>query len=331
MKAFKFLLIFFVFGFGFSDAYGQKYQAAAITFEEDDDLVTYFSEHLGEDISWKNFQKSETEQQIETLEFEWEKIGEKLRFITLFRSRGDTVIMEPSEQDDECFFNVRNNTFMEFIPDPVSPRIRRGQLKPLKQSKEGQEEYEKLYIRYGDNARVQVVKVELEEAGDDGEWKKLSGKKAFEVASVKKVENENVTAFAEENEIEIMHHPGYHSMSQNILETAYAMAYVFDVDGKSIQIRSHEDNDGIFSYSSMLEKVDENIYRAVVMNAFYEFHLNEEANGAFEPEKVVYGEYLNVDESLKGTDAYEDLQPNHEGKVYMSVIEQIVEEIPLDE
>lgn len=302
----------------------QTHQVKDIKFIDNEDALEYFkmteSNHL---TLYSAMARSSTANELKSMRYEFKKEGENLELIQYLGERSNSLPLEKG--DDETYHRVMGRQIITIRLDKKEPVMFLDTHVPLEESKEHKETYDKLIADYGENIRAYRAELELEQLTQEDISKEFHIEKTFEVTDVSVKSDEKVLDFAEEF-IDLKLYNNYHTYSQSTLDRTFMdMEYKITIDGQKASIRA-----GAMSFSSTLNKIEENRYRFEIGRAYYDFILTSGDTGSFDVARIEHAEFFPPNEKFLNTAEYKDLKEKYgENIPYFTVVKE-VKEIPVE-
>lgn len=302
----------------------QTHQVEDIKFEDNEDALEYFkmteSNHL---TLYSAMARNSTANELKSMRYEFKKEGENLALIQYRGERSNSLTLEKG--DDETFYRDMGRQSILVRFDEKEPVMFLDTHVPLEESKEHKETYDKLTAEYGENIRAYRAELELEQLTQEDIANELHIEKAFEVTDVSVKSDEKVLDFAKEF-IDLKLYNNYHTYSQSTLDRTFMdMKYKITIDGPKASIRA-----GAISFSSTLNKIEENRYRFETGRAYYDFILTSDDTQSFDVARIEHAEFFPPDEEYLKTAEYKDLKEEYGENIPYFTVVKGVKEIPVE-
>lgn len=307
-----------------SVAIAQTHQVEDVKFEDNEDALEYFKKTESNHLTlYSAMARNSTANELKSMRYEFKKEGENLEFIQFMGERSNSLTLEKS--DDETFHRDMGRQSITVRFDGKEPVIFIDTHVPLNESENHKETYDKLIAEYGENIRAYRTELELKQITQEDIANELHIEKAFEVTDVSVKSDEKVLDFAEEF-IDLKLYNNYHTYSQSVLDRTFKdMKYKISIDGSRASIRA-----GAMSFSSTLNKIEENRYRFETGRAYYDFILSSGDTGSFDVVRIEHAEFFPPNEEYLKSAEYKDLKEEYgENIPYFTVVKE-VKEIPVE-
>jgi hypothetical protein len=300
-------------------AFSQQYEIEEIAYTNDPLVEDYFA-NQDEVIQWKGLMRSEYEQQTKSMTFSFMPEEDTL-FVAATMGSREMEMAFPESAPNVYEYTSRRKFWRIFMDDENPPRMVQGRYKSLKEGSSGAD-LEALKDKYGDKAEVFVTTLMLKEM--DAEAQAINVTKAYEVVGVKLMVNEDVMDFAEENRTHFM---GYNKANEERLRKTYMNnQFQVTIEGKRARIKSINDENSSFSFSSTLEQPKKDVYRIRQYNSFWDFYVEEGAEEEFKAEQLNYVTFIQLKESDKEAEDYQKLKKKYgEFLPYNTIVQELKE------
>jgi len=298
----------------------QTYEVSGIEYTNDPLVDKYFAD-MKSAVQWQGLMRSEYEQQTKPQVYQLQKSEDSV--IATVEYRGREISLTFEEVAPGQYQYATEKKFMKIIYENNHPTLIQGRYKSIPKSELSREAYEALTEKFGDKLEVFVTTLTLKKIDKDSPLHKLEVKKAFKVTGVELMVNEDVMEFGEAHRDMFM---GYRKSSEPMIKKTYmGRQFQVEIDRKKVRVKSINDRNSSFSFSSSLETPEENVYRVQQYKTLWDFYVDDPES--FEVTKLKYISFIELKEEDKNAPEYEKLKGKYGERLPYNIIVQEVEEI----
>lgn len=315
---YKIILNIFLLVVAISVAHAQNYAVKSVKFQNNEEALKYFesvdSKYVGR---YSEFYQRMLINELSEMQFDLNRSDESLELVA-YRGSTSTIDTLIKTNTNNYRKDIKGKSYLVKY-DSGEPLLELEYYVTLKESEIDEVALDKLVEKESKRIKLYSAVINLGKSTKENSFSSIN--RVYKVISVLLRTDEKVLKFAEEY-VNLDLYTKNYKYSQKELENIFlGMEYEIKTDGRIANIRA-----GAISFSSNLQKVEENIFRAEVMNVFYDFVINPTSQKQFDVISVEYTEFFTAKNKYSSTKEYISLEKKHGNKIPLfTIVTEVVE------